>query len=176
MPFDGTDLDSFSHTSLHLSFTDWMVPVSLGSTGDRDAEAFFVESVISIHDNGKWVADVDIKRAIGQRCRWSRFCESDGVSNHCSIRDVAATSSKLKFTAVDCWEELLDHPNDHMVSRASGNWIGRLALTAMSVRMGFTVVVLPRDCCPGCLGGLAFGEYPAVDEFGNTSSLLMVIM
>lgn len=59
--FDGVPLDHFFRTSLHLGFTDWQAPlVQFQSMGQRDADVNIIESVVSIRDAGKWVADVDI--------------------------------------------------------------------------------------------------------------------
>lgn len=53
--YDGVQTDSFSDTSLHLSFTGWSTPVDTGpgAQGKRDIEASLVESVVSVHDRGK---------------------------------------------------------------------------------------------------------------------------
>ncbi|KAG4266619.1 hypothetical protein FPRO03_01903 [Fusarium proliferatum] len=58
--FDGKLEDSFQSTTLHLRFTDYVLPIHVGSHGNRDFEVYFLESVVSIHDHGDWVADLDI--------------------------------------------------------------------------------------------------------------------
>ena len=59
-PFDHQRTDYFQNTSLHLSFTQYTMPFNVGDHGAQDAEAFFFESLISVHDRGKGVADLDI--------------------------------------------------------------------------------------------------------------------
>lgn len=53
--YDYQELDTFGATSLRLSFTGWMMPPDTENT-----EVFLLESVVSVQDNGKWVADLDV--------------------------------------------------------------------------------------------------------------------
>ncbi|EGE85266.2 hypothetical protein BDDG_08211 [Blastomyces dermatitidis ATCC 18188] len=57
--YEGQLEDTFRGTRLHLSFTDWSPPIDLGR-GHRDAEAYVVESAVSVNDNGRWIADLDV--------------------------------------------------------------------------------------------------------------------
>ncbi|KAK8131889.1 hypothetical protein PG999_000062 [Apiospora kogelbergensis] len=69
--FDGTPLDHFARTSLHLNFTDWKAPlVESHSVGQRDADVNIIEAVVSVRDAGEWVADVDICRALLHKNLW----------------------------------------------------------------------------------------------------------
>lgn len=61
--FDGKLEDNFAGTSLHLSFSDYSLPIGLGTSGQRYQEAQFVEAIISVYDRGTWVADLDIIKA-----------------------------------------------------------------------------------------------------------------
>ena len=63
--FDGKSTDNFTSTSLHLSFTKAEFPIDSGFSGGQDVEAFLLESVISVHDRGVWVADINILQALG---------------------------------------------------------------------------------------------------------------
>jgi len=63
--FDGSINDSFQSTSLHLRFTDYTLPIDVGEHGLRDYEIYFLESVVSVHDRGKWIADLDILSGLG---------------------------------------------------------------------------------------------------------------
>ena len=60
--YDGEREEKFKGTSLHLSFTDWILPLEVKGADLRtiDQEAYVVESVISVLDSGKWLADLDI--------------------------------------------------------------------------------------------------------------------
>lgn len=51
-PFDGELEDSFKDTSLHLSFTEYEVPLKV-LVGAVDAEASMLETLVSVHDRGK---------------------------------------------------------------------------------------------------------------------------
>lgn len=58
--FDGVPANSFQNTTLHLSFTDWEMPIDASNHGMRDREVFFLEALVSVHHRGEWVADIDI--------------------------------------------------------------------------------------------------------------------
>ena len=64
--YDGKREDNFKATSLHLSFTDWTMALDVKGAEGRtiDQEAYMVESVISVLDSGKWVADLDERRLL----------------------------------------------------------------------------------------------------------------
>lgn len=62
--FDGRLDDAFQKTTMHLGFTEYVMPLHVGRHGSRDVEVYFQESVVSIHDGGEWVADLDILGAL----------------------------------------------------------------------------------------------------------------
>jgi len=66
--YDGKREDSFQGTSLHLSFTGYNPPIVIGEHGAQDAEVYILESAVSVHDHGKWVADLDVLKALRARC------------------------------------------------------------------------------------------------------------
>ena len=60
--FQGQMEDNFQQTSIHLSFTAYEMPLNIG-TSDRhiiDRAASLVETMVSVHDRGKWIADLDV--------------------------------------------------------------------------------------------------------------------
>ena len=61
--YDGKREDNFQSTSLHLAFTNWKTPLSSGEYGLIDDDVFILEAVISVHDRGAWIADIDILAA-----------------------------------------------------------------------------------------------------------------
>ncbi|EQL30987.1 hypothetical protein BDFG_06620 [Blastomyces dermatitidis ATCC 26199] len=65
--YEGQLEDTFRGTRLHLSFTDWSPPIDLGR-GHRDAEAYVVESAVSVNDNGRWIADLDVLDSLKNGC------------------------------------------------------------------------------------------------------------
>lgn len=62
--FNNLEEDHFGRTSLHLSFTDYYRPLDLSLRGEQDIRVGLLECIISVHDAGKWVADVDILAAV----------------------------------------------------------------------------------------------------------------
>jgi hypothetical protein len=66
VPFDGKVEDCFQQTTIHLGFTAYNLPLRDDSQGDNiiDRPASLVETIISVHDRGQWVADLDIISAL----------------------------------------------------------------------------------------------------------------
>ena len=58
--FDNNLKDNFSNTSMHLSFTTAERNLEPQFAGARTTEAHLLETVLSVHDGGKWIADLDI--------------------------------------------------------------------------------------------------------------------
>lgn len=63
--FDGQVIDAFAKTSLHLNILEWSSPLQGDPAyGLLTAEASLVQAVISIHDRGVWVGDIDVCSAL----------------------------------------------------------------------------------------------------------------
>ena len=58
--FGGEMVDCFTDTSLHLSFTEYELPVDTGTHGGRDHSAYYLESLVSVCDGQDWIADLDV--------------------------------------------------------------------------------------------------------------------
>ncbi|KAE9374640.1 hypothetical protein N431DRAFT_277613, partial [Stipitochalara longipes BDJ] len=162
LPFDGTLENCFQQTTIHLSFTAYELPLSDGTHGQHiiDRPASIVETVVSVHDRGEWVADLDVLSALDQR----------KVNSHCltslSCRCRDHSSKKRKSTpvfeeifdakdallmSIDNWDEFLDLPSGSvLVVRAYQNWLARLAFTVMSVNKAQQTLILPDDICWLC--------------------------
>ncbi|EUC26799.1 hypothetical protein COCCADRAFT_31514 [Bipolaris zeicola 26-R-13] len=80
--FDGTTSHSFENTSMHLSFTDYRIPHFDGLRGAYDSQIYFLESVISVQDNGEWVADVDPSPLIKCERYEEVSTDDDNVTEH----------------------------------------------------------------------------------------------
>ncbi|KAI4625643.1 hypothetical protein J4E80_002775 [Alternaria sp. BMP 0032] len=146
-PYDFKREDNFGATSLHLSFTDWTVPLATEDTRMIDHDAHAVEAVISIHDRGVWVGDINILDVdFRDMLRFKPMTSCKG--NHSQDCDV-------DYTSIDSWEELLDEPNGVGVFRAHGNWAARLAAVSILSRGqtgGYNFGVLgPEPLCLRCL-------------------------
>lgn len=63
--FDGQIIDAFNKTSLHLNILEWSSPLQGHQAyGQLTSEASLVQAVISVHDHGAWVGDIDIISAL----------------------------------------------------------------------------------------------------------------
>jgi len=162
LPFDGKLENCFQHTTIHLAFTAYELPLSDGTHGEHiiDRPASLVETVVSVHDRGEWIADLDVLSALNQRKVNSRHL----ASLHCGCRDrsnkkrkatptfeeIFATKAAL-LMSIDNWDEFLDLPSGSvLVVRAYQNWLARLAFTVMSVNEGQETLILPEDICWLC--------------------------
>lgn len=138
--FDGTISQSFQSTSMHLSFTDYHVPIVDGERGSYDNQVFFLESIISVQDRGEWVADVDpLPLMRYDEHRGSSFKKLGmPITNTAWPKGQASCQHKINsysdqdITAVDTWNELLDAPEGMFVVRAGDNWVSRLAATLIA--------------------------------------------
>ncbi|MCJ1380103.1 hypothetical protein MMC17_003206 [Xylographa soralifera] len=146
-PFDGKMDDHFNHTSIHLTFTQYEVPLVSGERGSVDPQAVLLESLVSVHDSGEWVADLDVVGALRSCSLFQRVPQPSNSA--CSHITMSATgTTKACLVSVDNWEELIDNPedlNDNRmgVVRAHGNWLARLAVASVSVQKGLRTLVLP---------------------------------
>jgi hypothetical protein len=139
--------NNFRETSLHLSFTDWTFPLATEVSRMIDHDAQVVEAVISVHDRGRWVGDIDILEVdFRDMLRFKPMTPCKG--NHDQNCDV-------DYTSIDSWEELLDEPGGVGVFRAHGNWAARLAAVSILSRSeagGHNFGVLgPEPFCLRCL-------------------------
>ena len=141
-PFDGNPTDSFHETSLHLSFTQYKMPLNTGTHGAQDAETFLIETLVSVHDREKWVADVDVLGLFRSKLlhRYQRKCERTKQER-----------SYADLIAIDNWEELLDREKVNSVVRAHENPKARLATAIISVTQGCHTVVVAGNVCWSCM-------------------------
>ncbi|KAF9894932.1 hypothetical protein FE257_004554 [Aspergillus nanangensis] len=167
-PFEGElSGGQFEGTSLHLSFTGWEGPISLGSSSYRGMEAYFVEAVVSVNDSGDWVGDLDIFKGL-------RYLEQEMIYSAdrvlCS-HDPGFAAAGVEMVSIDCWEEILDPPAGFLVLRSApgkhykqgyGQWMVRLAAVGIAASRKYKCVCLPvgRDVCWTC----AIGKFGADDD------------
>ena len=155
--FDGTISQSFQNTSMHLSFTNYHVPIVDGMRGSFDNQVFFIESVISVQDKGEWIADVDPLPLILDE----EFINGNAIFNlnthFPACQHKMNTYSGQDVTAVDSWNELLDAPAGLFVVRTGDNWVSRLAATLVAYQRmesrsptKFVICVCPHEVCWTC--------------------------
>jgi len=154
-PFDGRFENSFSGTSLHLSFTDYEMPLDVGMRGLRDTQAVLLESLVSANDRGKHIGDLDVlAMTSAEDLKVIDVC-SHSEEDRKPERDAQSIQDLFEGTLVslDCWDEFLDLPRTTGIFRASGNWQARLAAATASIQKGKKACILPPSACLQCLGG-----------------------
>ena len=127
--FDGKLENSFGSTSLHLSFTGATTPVDLGLYGERSAEAYYVESLVSVHDRGEWVGDLDVLGMFE-----TRNLIRIPPSSSCQHGPSQYAKTCLRIVAIDSWPEFLDPSDDAVILPAHDNWQARLAGAAIATQ------------------------------------------
>lgn len=146
--FNGFQEDHFGKTSLHLSFTDYHVPLFDGYQGGQDSQVSVLESVVSVHDSGSWIGDVDILGALAHG-RIQRM-----IPDLCDHHGAAVPTQRR--ISIECWDNVLDPPQTSFVVRANGNWVSRLALTAILVQnlnktaSSNIIMLCPPNVCWRC--------------------------
>lgn len=126
--FNGQYENYFNRTSLHLSFTDYNVPIvdsGTGPSGLQDSQASFLQSVIEVYDAGVWIADIDVLSALNNPVVL-RLPDQNRCT-HTNRSDM----QKADLVSVETWDEVIERPPDPFVVRTSGDWIARLAATAI---------------------------------------------
>ena len=155
--FDGNLQDCFQDTSLHLSYTGANLPLSVGNSGRQDAEVYILESLISLHERGKWVADLDILKAL-ESARLSRVQLLNDQDDHTGCRHEYENSHQL--TSIRSWTEFLERPERESIVCMHSNWQARLAATTLSIAQSHRAIILPKEVCWGCVDAL-------IKESGN---------
>ncbi|TLD27937.1 hypothetical protein E2P81_ATG06283 [Venturia nashicola] len=167
--FNGVAENHFDRTSLHLAFTEYYRPIDLFVRGEQDSRAALLESVVSVHDSGQWVADLDILDVLTSQ---SWIVYSDALFGRGGVSRVArmdspkpctcGTATKImdgrEFISIECWDEIVDLPFADSVVRARGSATARLAVTTVLVqlmkreRKDFCILISPPegDLCLTC--------------------------
>ncbi|KAI1320519.1 hypothetical protein F5Y16DRAFT_417425 [Xylariaceae sp. FL0255] len=145
--FDGKFIDCFQQTSMHLKMLEWTQPVTDDETsGQLTVEVHFVEAVISVHDRGVWLGDIDILSALNR----ANVTQFNCLQTHHKSEVVGHNADSI--IALDTWDEVLDCPQDGIgIVRARGNWVARLALVGMlSRRERVFLRVYPEKSAEAC--------------------------
>ena len=143
--------DNFKGTSLHLEFTKWKLPLNPSGHHTIDQDVHYVEALVSVRDNGKWVADLDLVAACEEsNCSDLRFCFEPLLPCTCP----EGSKPDTECVALDSWEELLDPPDAVGIFRAKGNWAARLAAASIIRQrkaLSRAVLVGTKGYCLKCL-------------------------
>lgn len=148
--FDGRMENSFQHTSLHLSFTGYQLPLMTAGHGYQGVEANFIETLVSVFDGHDWVADLDVLRALSMPSVLRVGSDFQQVCRHNNPRGIP----QFQLTSIDSWDEFMDRPVNACIFRASGNWLARLSAVAVNAQQGLDTIVLEdeRKFCWECIG------------------------
>jgi hypothetical protein len=152
-PFDGALLDSFSATSLHLSLTGYELPLDVEPRGNRDSEAYFVETNVSVYNGGEWVGDIDIMNA---QKNWPLY----KTCNHDAEQRKQRNHIPSDMQAVDSWKAFLDAPVGVGVFRAFENPMARLAAATLATQKGYAFHILAPNGCWACVQYDVFPRQP----------------
>ena len=146
-PYDGKLGNNFQGTTLHLGFSGYEFPLDVGGHGGRNREAFFLETLISVHDRGAWVADLDALAAVAS----PSLVHTNDVKHICRHTESDRRGvPEGPLVTIVTWEELLEMPKDTAVVRAYGSWLARFATAAVSVEMGNSTILCPGHGCWAC--------------------------
>jgi len=155
--FNDLQEDHFERTSLHLSFTDFHRPLDLSLRGEQDIRVGLLECIISVHDAGKWVADVDILAAMGSS-------KIDRVSVSHATDDVCQEDHSKEVISLENWDEILDMPSAVSVVRAWGNPSARLAVASVLAQLQNVEPARRIRICPPKMKMCLFCFPKAVDS------------
>lgn len=136
-PFDGRLEDCFQHTSLHLSFTGYQLPMMTAEHGYQGVEANFVETLVSVFDRHEWVADLDVLKALAM----PSVTRINEHLRHCPHTE-PCDATYFPLTSIDSWDEFIDRPSNACIFRASGNWLARLSAVAVNAQQNLDTIVL----------------------------------
>lgn len=132
---------------MHLSFTEFYVPLYLRH--GHDQKVYMLESVVSVHDSGVWVGDVDIIKALEDK-----RIQNLSRLGHC-VHNQPPSGLHSSALSAENWNEILDPPPECFVVRSNGNWVGRLAALAILSQTlpqndRASICVCENDTCWDC--------------------------
>ncbi|ETS85041.1 hypothetical protein PFICI_03066 [Pestalotiopsis fici W106-1] len=158
--FNGLPFDSFKQTSLHLSFTGWQMPVANSlPAGQIDADINIIEAVVSVRDAGRWVADVDIYRALSSPRLQISTTRSEGCEHISEGQDEVNhyEEDRDEMISIENWNQVLDQVDGSAVVRCFDNLVARLAVVSAlcqhSKANDRPVVVCSKRMCFRCVSG-----------------------
>ncbi|KAF6814105.1 hypothetical protein CMUS01_12709 [Colletotrichum musicola] len=170
--WDGIPRDSFADSTLHIWFTGATQEVDVGFSTTQDKELCILESVVSLHNKGGWVADLDILS--GAKALTAMPCHEEQNSREFNVllhearaepnreqHKITATCglghhkgyqhADLPLVPIENWDELLETTFRSCIFLAQGNWQARLAATMISIVQKRRVCLLPQQVCWACV-------------------------
>jgi hypothetical protein len=196
--FDGKLENNFVGTSVHLSFTEYQMPLKIHDKDSHiiDRPARLIETVVSVRDQGNWVGDLNLLEALAlnHHNRLERYDSSLQLERLQCLREICRgmffyqAVEKLKIspyshlalpiTSIDSWDELLDPPQEGiLVVRAQKNWLARLSLAGICWNIKFWTVVLPEFPCWSCLTDLLLRQHlPGLQDYQGDGQPRIVLI
>ncbi|CRK44052.1 hypothetical protein BN1723_005969 [Verticillium longisporum] len=116
--FDGKFIDSLTNTSLHLSFTNYEMPLNVGPRALCDTLAVLVESLVSIMTGANIsVIWTYLSMFANKRLEivWCEHCQSEASD------EMTQFKGQSEVISIDSWAELFDFPMRASIVRAYGN-------------------------------------------------------
>ncbi|KAL2146728.1 hypothetical protein VTI28DRAFT_2563 [Corynascus sepedonium] len=183
--FYGVLDDSFGGTSLQLSFTGWEQPLNIGTFGGIDVEAYYLETVISVYDRDKWIADLDILETYRSDRLLQTFLahQSCACSSSPAVTEAHARAKPtdgeakmpLRLISVGNFAEIIAAPSEPGIVTASGNWQARLAAASICIAKGYRVILKPLDYCWPCLARTEINGESVSSIIEESSTLAMIL-
>ncbi|KAK4043121.1 hypothetical protein C8A01DRAFT_13315 [Parachaetomium inaequale] len=169
--FDGVLDDSFGGTSLQLSFTGWKQEINVGTTGGKDVEAYYLETVISVYDRAKWIADLDVL----ETCRSDRLLTSFLSHRFCACSTSSTAAAAGPLISVGSFAEIIVAPSGPGIITARGNWQARLAAASICIAMGYRVILKPLNYCWPCLSKTSLNGESVSSIIEKSNALVMIL-
>jgi hypothetical protein len=185
--FDGKLENNFTQTSVHLSFTEYQMPLKIHDKDSHiiDRPARLIETLVSVHDQGNWIGDLNLLEALDlytDRLEGPEFDLRDLERLQCyggtcgemtfyqvveKLRTCPYSHLAFPITSIDSWDELFDPPQEGiLVVRAHKNWLTRLSLTGIWWNIKFWTVVLPENPCWSCVTEFPLTQYlPSLQDY-----------
>jgi hypothetical protein len=123
--FEAERKNKFHSTSLHLSFTGQRFPLVLTDMDAIEQGIFFLQSVVSLWDNGKHLADLDILGIDKDKDYLTRIT----ISCSCPVPQLLPKDKDIR--CLDSWQDVMRPPRGMCILRAHGNWSVRLAAVSL---------------------------------------------
>jgi hypothetical protein len=158
--FDGKLEDHFKESSIHLSFTEYEIPLAVEAKGRHviDHDFVLVESILSIYDGSLWVGELDVSTAFSSNnfeLIYEYHCEDSDHQKRSIYREAPGTNLQPVATSIENWDELIETPETGAIAiRAHENSLARLATTVVCEKKGFTPIILSKAPCWTCCSNL----------------------
>lgn len=160
-PFDGKLNNYFNSTSVHLSFTEYEIPIVPPASSRHviDRDMVLLETLLSIHDKSVWVGEIDVCAILKHPVECVLCTCSDDEhnrGNHKSYQEALKINPQLSATEIQIWDELIEPPQiGSLAVSTHKDWVARLAAASVCAKIGFKPIILPWNPCWKCCGNLA---------------------